>query len=300
MMGTIAIKSASAVRDAVDRLEWRVVTATDFFGSRIDRAFVIHWEGAIAFYRHAVPKGADMGSQTAKLSLVARWTNRERSARLHTPTEATFEFVTEIPGEALDRIEHFRDGGRLHARLEGKLFVIQEERESKKTGHRPWIDDALRLMADYDRMPCVDLRSESFELTRDTWCTEILATLRPPGRFVVDVRVPIGQAHEDGAKRALDHIRDAQKTLDEGGRDGEVGRICYRALDELRKLVDGVEERYGKFGKERLIAQIKETKSLCDPERHGESPHHDDLKFDRPLAQHVLAVTSSIAGVVLR
>jgi len=73
-----------------------------------------------------------------------------------------------------------------------------------------------------------------------------------------------------------------------------------RILDELRKVADRIEERYGAFGRDRIVAQIKETKSLCDPERHGDAPHHDDLKFDRPLAQHVLAMTMSIAGVLLR
>ena len=112
--------------------------------------------------------------------------------------------------------------------------------------------------------------------------------------------VYLSHAHEETATRALSHLAEARKTFDEGGRDGEVGRICYRALDELRKLADSIEERYGKFGKDRLVEQINDLKSLCNPERHGDAPHHDDLKFDRVLAQHVLAVTSSIAGVLLR
>lgn len=275
-----------------------MAVATDFFGTLANQAFAFHWDGRVVF---SVTAHGGHGPPEGRLALVARWTNRNDSGRFQVPRETLFEFATDLPGDALDRIESFRDGGRLYARLEGRLFVIyRDEHVPKSSTTRPWVDDAVALLGQSQRTPCADVSSEVRELTRDVWCTEVLATLRPPGRFVFDVRVPIGDADEEGAKRALAHLAEAQKTFDEGGRDGEVGRICYRALDELRRLADHTEKRYGMFGRDRLIAQIKETKSLCDPERHGDSPHHDDLKFDRPLAQHVLVVTSSIAGVLLR
>jgi hypothetical protein len=293
-MGT-SIKSVTAVRDAIDRLEWRVAIGTGFFGTIPIQAFAFHWDGRVVLHRPGVP--GDEG----RLSLGARWANRDRSQSFRVPDETIFEFATDLPGLSLDRIEALRSGGRLQASLEGRLFVIyREEHVKKSAAPRPWVDDTLNMLAGPGaRVPCASVSSENFELHRDLWCNEVLARLRPPGRFILEVQVPLGHAHEEPGKRALAHLAEAQKMLDEG-RDGEVARLSYRALDELRKVADRIEERYGAFGRDRIVAQIKETKSLCDPERHGDAPHHDDLKFDRPLAQHVLAMTMSIAGVLLR
>jgi hypothetical protein len=296
-MGSHYIKSVVAVRDAIDRLEWDTRISAPFGSAP---SFVVHWEGNVVFYKEPIASNQGMGPSFPRRALAARWTNRENAARVLRPDESTFTFVTELPGDALDRIESFRDGGRLFARLEGTRFVVNRDPGFAVPNQPklPWLDDVADIMGRGNRPWTDNVWSEPFEL-REIWCTQVLATLRPPGRFVLDLQLPSASADGDTAKRALDHIANAKKTFIEGGRDGEVGRICYRALDELRKLADGVEARYGKFGRDRIIAQIKETKSLCDPERHGDAPHHDDLEFDRTLAQHVLAVTSSIAGLLM-
>jgi hypothetical protein len=295
-MGSHYIKSVAAVRDAVDRLQWEARISTTFGP---EPAFIVHWEGNIVFSGDPVRSHHGQGLSTSRRTLPARWANRETSARVLRPDESKFEFVTELPGEALDRIESFRDGGRLFARLEGKLFIV-----SRNPGHRdqpqmPWLDDVVDIMGRGNRPWSDDVRSEPFEL-REVWCSQVLGTLRPPGRFVLDLQVPTASPEGEVAQRALAHLDEAKKTFTEGGREGEVGRVCYRALDELRKLVDRVEPRYGRFARDRIAGQIKETQSICNPERHGDRPEHDDLTFDRALAQHVLAVTSSIAGVLLR
>ncbi|WP_437613331.1 hypothetical protein WMF20_11850 [Sorangium sp. So ce834] len=279
----------------MDYLEWQVRLATDFFGTKQDRAYALYWEGRASFSRDPIASSLISAPGYPPMFLPARWTNRERAGRMMTPSEVVFEFVTDLPGDAFDRIERFRDSGRLYARIEGQLAVVRKEGYRAST--QPFHDLAAVMWG--DRVPAADIRTEPFELTRDTWCQQILAVIRPPGRYVVEVATPTGSPVDETAKRALDHLAAAQRAFSEG-HYSEVARVCYRALDELNQFGQKVDERYGKFGRDRILEQVKTIKSLCNPERHGSQPHHDGLEVDRILAQHVLATTSSLAGVVLR
>ena len=296
-MGSHHIKSCLAVRDAVDRLHWEVLISTSDLSR--DQAFVVHWEGCIVFAREQLPSNQGSAPSANRPTLPARWTNRENSSRLFGRGEVTFALVTDLPGDALQRIDSFRENGPLFARLEGKLVIVHQGPGIGGKYERPWLDDVAEIMGRGNRGWTNNVIGEPFNL-RDIWCTQVLATLRPPGRFFLEVRVPLGHPHEEAAKRAVAELAKAQKAFDEEGRYSEVARACYVALEELRKLADRIEDDYGKFARGRFLDQIKETMSLCDPERHADRPHHDGLVFDRTLALHVLAVTSSIAGVVLR
>ncbi len=295
-MGMHVIENITVERDAVDRLHWRVCVATDFFGTWQDQAFAFQWEGVAAFYR-----GAPAGQ---RLQLAAAWANREQSARMRTPGQTRFEFVTELSPNALDRIEEFRSGGRLHGRIEGKLFFVYRDGPegnsggSRVPGRVPWVTELVTQMNDFGRSMAADIRTEPFELTRDLWCQEVLGKLRPPDRYVLEVQVPLGTADGAAGRRALAHIDEARRAFDEG-RWSEVARVCYRSVEELQQVMDRVEARYGSYARGRIREQAKELRSLCDPDRHGQRPSHDGLVFDRVLALHVLAMTRSLAGVVL-
>lgn len=298
-MATSFIKGVTAFVDAIDRLEWSVSISTGFYGNKPNQAFAFHWDGRVAFYREPLPSGVAAAPQIPRLSLDARWTNRDDTSRFNIPSDVAFVFATELPAGAIDRIEAFRESGRLYARVEGLLFLSYKWPHAyNSTQARPWLDDAFALVEDIGRTPCAVVRSEPFEL-REIWCSSILVKLRPPGRFVLDFQVPAGNASDEPATRAAAYLAEATDTFN-NGRYGEVGRVCYRALEELQKVLDRVESRYGKYGKSRIGDQIKDTKSLCNPERHTEQEAHDDLAFDRVLAQHVLAVTSSLVGVMLQ
>ncbi len=203
--------------------------------------------------------------------------------------------ATDLPGGALDAIERFRESGRLFARFEGQLYYLTKG--PLITGNAPWFDDLVAMLdGGTGRSPCQDIRSEPFEM-RDRWCSEILSALRPPGRLLIEITLPA--QHDDGAQRAVAHLSDARRALDDG-RYAEVARVGYRALDEISKLTGRVTERYGAYATARINDQIDKARSLCNPERHGSAPHHDGLEFDRPLAEHVLAVATSLVGIVLR
>jgi hypothetical protein len=206
-----------------------------------------------------------------------------------------FEFATDIPSEALDRIEEFRSSARLYARIEGALTLVHRSQQSGPGG---WYEGLAALMGDFNRVPAAEIRTEPLELTRDYWCRDVLAVLRPPGHHVIEVAIAQPLAKSKVGESALTHLAEAQHAFDEG-RFAEVARVAYRALDELQPILDRVGDRYGAFGRDRIREESKALRSLCNPERHGEQSQHDGLSFDRVLALHVLVGAKNLVGLVL-
>ena len=289
-MGTHAVQKVVAVRDAIDRLEWRVRIGTDFFGTNLARVFLSGWEGRVRFYRESAPSAKS-------ITLRAHWLNPERG-RFIAPQEQVFDFATELPHAALDRLDEFRSAGRLFARLEGKMLLIQKT-ESPDDRGRDWTQEVARFLGDPQRVMSTDIISEFFEMSRDAWCDEILGVLRPPGRHVIEVQAPSPSLANEGAVKVVSHLKEAQFAFDQG-RWQETARVCYRALDELKGHAAAIEERYGQHAKGRVIDEIKAVCSICNPVRHAEAAEHDGLEFDRALAQHVLIAASSLTGLVFR
>jgi hypothetical protein len=296
-MARCIINSVRAVPDAVDRLMWDVDVRTDFYISTFQLGYALFWEGHVVFWRESVPAGSMPGPQTPRMTLPARWMNRDTAARFTAPQERRFEFAADLPGTALDRIEDFRGGGRLYARLEGKLAVIFVE-PPRQGGDLvgPMLLELGRTLVDSGREHAATVCSDPKELSRDTWCDEVLAKLRPQGRHVLEVTVPIGAAAGDAAAAALQHQRAAQRSFD-GGRYDEAVRDCARALEHTTSLLDRAEASYGRSGRERIADQIKTTKSLCDPAPLAEKVNQGRHRVDRALAHHVLIATSSLLGL---
>lgn len=207
-MGRTIITEVRPVKDAIDRISWTVEIATDFWGTAPDRAFAFDWIGDIAFYREHVPANTTRGPQTPRLTLPARWRRTQYDAQLHVPAAKPWTFETQIPPTALDALEAFRQSGRLYARLEGEALMVVG-------GSQGWLDELANIMGAGRRIPTVTIRSESYELTRDLWCQEVLAVLRPPGRFVIEVSVPRATAINELGERAMQRIAAAQGALDE-------------------------------------------------------------------------------------
>ncbi len=289
-MGTHAVQQVVAVRDVIDRLEWRARIGTDFFGTNLARVFLSGWEGRVRFFREAAPSGKS-------ITLRAYWLNPDRG-RFFAPQEQVFHFATELPHAALDRIDEFRAAGRLFARLEGKMLLIQKMDSPDERGV-DWTQEVARFLGDPQRVISTDIVSEFFEISRDAWCDEILGTLRTPGRHIIEVQAPAPSLANEGAAKVVSDLKEAQSAFDQG-RWQEVARICYRALDELKGHVAAIEEHYGRHAKGRVLDQVKAIGSLCNPVRHADAPEHDGLQFDRALAHHVLIAASSLAGLVFK
>lgn len=83
------------VRDAIDRLEWRVRIGTDFFGINVTRVFLSQWHGCVRFFRETAPSAKSV-------TLHARWTNPERG-RFLAPQEQLFDFASASGSTAITR-----------------------------------------------------------------------------------------------------------------------------------------------------------------------------------------------------
>ncbi len=310
-MGTTKINKVGAVKDAVDRLEWEVAVATDFFGPTSNQAFALAWDG----YVH-LSDGLEGGRG---LRLLARWTNRCTAARFSMPGSINFTFATDLPSGVLDRIEDFRDGRRLHARLEGNLFVLYKTAiNDTKTDQEPWIDYACNLADNNNRQQlCTKVSSDSMELTHHLWCKEILEILRPPGHEILEVRLPSEPTNEEKAQRALNHLKEAQSAFDEG-RYAETARLLYMASEALNELEDYINARFNARYASVIIKSIRDQKksvrTICNLERHNQkqdssvevpnTEQDDNLKvkgdkIDRPMAHHLLISMKSLAAIYL-
>ncbi len=293
------IESVSAVAGAIDRLDWRVRISTDFHGTWLDKAFAFGWCGVVAFDRKALQGGSIPGPNHPRLVLNARWLNQMQAARMNIPGTVRFEFTTELPAGVLDRIERFREAGRLFARVEGDLlFTYRDGHNPRPEGSAPWLSQAVETLSANSSIGDRVI-TDAYELTRDFWCEEVLHKLKPPGHHVIEIQIPTVDPANSTATRVLRYLDEAQRSFNEG-RWAEVARVCYRALEEFRSVMDPAKQAYGEYACGQLLAQAKEVRSLCNPERHAERGEHDGLEFDRNLALHVLVSTQSLAGVVLR
>lgn len=281
---THTIAKVEAVADVVDRLEWSVRILADGWG--LGRAYVLHWDGHIALCRE--PGGAG-----SRLTIPARWTNREHASRFVVlPGERMFTFATDLPGDALDRVERFRASGPLHAYVEG-TFVVAFLRDGNS---EDWTSAVANMMGGTSRCD-QSVRTESASL-RELWCEKVLATLRAPGRYLLEVTIPRTAPEGEMAKRALARLGDAQGAFDLGNYP-EVARLCYRALDEIVFSQESLRVRFGEFAGGSLHKQFKELKDLCNADRHGDRPRHAGFEVNRAFAEHALITASSLCAVAL-
>lgn len=289
------INNVQAVSDAVDRLVWEVDVGTDFFGTHYQLAYALFWDGQVVFWREPFPPGNTPGPQTPRKNLAARWVNRDVSARMTVPNPRRFEFASDLPGDALDRLDDFREGGRLFARVEGKLVLVIAEpsREGQGSVVNDMLFDLGQLMTSSNRLHSTAICTDPKELSRDTWGDAILAKLRPQGRHVLEVTIPIGSTAGDVAAVALQQQRAAQRAFDEG-RYEETMRACAHVLDQINLLLNRADAAYGKLGLAHIGSQIVAAKSLCDAAHLAGKSGGDGVRADRTLAHHVLIVTSSL------
>ena len=136
--------------------------------------------------------------------------------------------------------------GRIFARLEGKLVVIQPRPVICGASLPPWLDDLVDIVARGNRPWTDGIRSEPFDL-RDAWCTQILPALRPPGWVLLEVQVPIGHhthRHHRARRSWLCHAPSAQRLEGDADVAGDVRPARPLATPRLGELDDaGLERR---------------------------------------------------------
>lgn len=293
-MNSAFIQSVQAEAGLVDSLVWTVGLRIDL-EQPVERVFVTRWTGDIVFSRENIRAGSPAGPvPTRARALRAAWVSEpEQARRFSGSNELTGTFRSELPGDSLDRLERFRNGGRLFARLEGWFRLLWLSEDDAHDPTRP-------LSYLFDRgAPRIwwELRGPSYELTRDGWF-QVLADLRSPTRVLLEATLPTGTPFEEHGKRAIAHLAEAQRAFDDARHD-ETARLAYKAVEALQALGERVEGRYGGSVRRAFTSQCKALKDICHPERHDESRTHEPPRVDRVLAEHILLTAKSLAAVAM-
>jgi hypothetical protein len=296
-MHTCDIQDVEVVSGLIPSLQWTVKLRLSF-GPEMQRLFPSRWMGEIAFTRQPEGEGSLSPTGPNKLVLPALWASESEDPPFWSNSDYVQQFRCEMRPDILDGIERFRDGGRLYARVQGKVQVFRLGTDTTNAN-----SILLALAKSYASIPrdlWHNVWGASYELTRDTWCGKLLGQLRPPGRIILEATIPAGIPTEVHGQKAVEYLDRARRAFDEG-RYTESVRDTYQAGEALQQLNSVVAARYGEKIQKALSAQIGGLHQLCNLERHHQK--HDpsqSMAVDRPLAQHALISLQSLIAVYLK
>lgn len=269
------------------RLRWHADSSSSWgAGSQRRRLLLMGFEGRLALYSEPVPGSAMPGPKTPeRFVLGAEWVDRAGSSWLWTHQSNPLKFESVLPAGAVDRLEEFRAGRRLWARVEGKFFYgidcdevpHHQGRTIQLTSQDPWLD----------------YRTEPFELNQHDWGTA-LAVLRPPGFTMIELHLPQGAAARNLAA-ATGYLEQAQTHFDAGQWADCLEDLfkCGEALLHERKALEAL---YDAGLTNLLQHQVSALKGVSNEARH----HPVSDKLDRPLALHLLVSTQSALAIYSR
>ena len=204
----IRITEVRAQREIVDRLVW--TTEVTFSGAQEQVFRLAGWFGEIALSRQSRETAAPPGRPWFP-QLIARWNAHEAGRLRYYGSQSTrLQFLTELPGDALERIEQYWSDGILHARISGTFFTVcvkdiplyamdQLQTDSKKllalAPESPigmaavpeyFADSLCQTLALRRRLAAPNhsirdqVSSEPFEISRERWNGHLRPVLRPP------------------------------------------------------------------------------------------------------------------------
>ncbi len=289
------IKQVAAETGAIDSLVWTAEVRLDF-GPQAEQLFLLGWLGGVALYREPVASNSLPAS--GKLLLPATWESHPDQTKVFSSSPLLMKLRTALPGDAFDRIERFRDGGRLYARFEGKLEYLALGPSDAARDQR--IGALLACLAVGRNVIWRDIWGDSLELTRDVWAGTILPALRPPGRVILEAALPTLASDHDAAKRAFEYIAKAQASFDEG-RYEPIGQAIFKALEALQTLYEHTERAYGAMIRGFVKNEVGALSAIANEVRHDEAKmQRPTSEIDRTLALHLITATKSVAAVILR
>lgn len=287
------IKKIFAERGLVDSITVDIDITIDVNVGE-QRVFLTRWDGVLAFYRSDVAE-YQAGPKEGRVVLPAIWRPGEHDVRLVARTNRLMTFGVECPGDAFDRLERFRAGGRLYVRLEGRFQYLSLGR-MRGDGSDP-IEAVLLSLVNPQRVLWMDIKGEALEISRDRWIADVLNVLRDPSQVVLEAQLPVAHVDDDAARRALAEIVDAQADFDQG-RYVPCAAAIYRALEAIQSCGARL-ERYGTFGARFALEQGKAARSAANEcKRHDEAKlGREPTPIDRALALHLLLTAKSLLGL---
>jgi hypothetical protein len=178
----IVIKQVEPVPGLIPMLRFTTSIRVDV-GQPLTRLFLTKWIGDVGLTTR--PEGGGlMPPGPNKLMLPATWTSEPEGSRIFSGQDHVAVFMSAVTPQTLDAIERFRNGGRLFARLQGKLqaFLLGRHDAPRNIA----LEELLTMLTDPGRGLWHNALSDTLELSRDLWCTDVLSVLRPPGRVMLE------------------------------------------------------------------------------------------------------------------
>lgn len=264
------ITGVKAFCDLRDRLAWEVkLTLPRYTEKGTDTVAYFDWVGDIAFYREPLGTGA-LGPypNPNRKSLSARWevpirslVSRSKTIECH---PVALHLSTDLDTHALERLESFRAGGRLYARVEGRINLLYSSMTDRQL-----------------KDPSVSLRetiaSESYELPPHQWCEEILPSLLPPGKLLVEIDC----SGELDSEPMNERFARARRAYYDGRFDDMVAEL-YKVFEQI-PAPNSADDRDRVRGSLRNVH--KGVKELLNLYRH----HNPDAPaLSRPVARFLL------------
>lgn len=290
------IKEVRVEQDLVDRLVVRVEVPPSALAQGRHHV-LLGFDGVLAFYRTENHPHATVPPYRT-LPAKWRWPSVLNSVSFRSgPTVRFIEFDAPISREALARLDEFREGGSLHARIEGSVQVLSPKvpERGEASGTSPlWIHGVGDLLSSDPGPAPIALTTETFELHPAKWSDLVLCKLRPPGHFVLEVNA---SSATGVGEEVLEKYQKARAAFDEGRWD-ETARLVYIALEGMKAQVANIER--AQFVKDQLINRIKAVNALCNRERHRDRSDEEPLRFDRSLAQDALMSAASLMALLYR
>lgn len=295
------IVEVSPIQGVHDVILWTLEMQPDWWGTGIRRRLLLEWVGDLVLTREPIPRSSRQTRARTPMRLPTRWIDRERLTKVFSDRTYRFVFETVVPSEALTRIDAFREGGPLFARIEGQMFtLVLDEHFIRKSGESDPSERLLRAwnqLEDSSMSVWGEIYSEPFEIAKELWCSKILGTFRPPGRAVFEMIFPDLATSSDRAGRCIQYLKEAQASLDDH-RPSEAARHVYRVIDVLSQLDESIRARHGEFIAKRLQQQRKELGAIANQERHGHKGADEaPPPISRSMAQHLLTSMWSLCAV---
>ncbi len=278
----------------VPAIEWTVELT--YGANSADGLLLSDWIGSVELFKRSITGQDPAGGADARLELRAEWRGQASGHRRSISGGSSIDhvFLTELPGLALDHVEAFREGALLHAQLGGEFTGLPLGNERHTPHGAPQRLKLEQSLAGTGNMNTARVTSRgSLELGR--WPTEVLSTLRPEDRLLVEIVLPAAE-FEDPIVGTM--LKQARRDFDDGGYP-EVSRKLFVVIERLMTHSSQLDGPYGEAMARLIKGMLKGVRGVTNGERHGREP--DPLeKTDRRLAQAALAAVQGLCAVYLR
>lgn len=277
------IRRWKAYRDVFDRIELELALKGPGWSNLQPTNFSLE----VGFHRTSTHNQGRGGGENVRL-LPARMIGDDHHNELHRNSVSTMRCAIDLPPGGIDRLERFRDGGPLYARIVGGFAYIP-------VGDNPNGEyQALRSLQGVGLNRSYSIYGKANRIDPEQW-SDVLQVLRRERRLSIEVAIPAKATPESLLSELEDRQKAARRAL-ENGSYAEVARIVFMMLEIMKNNPACVNERYSKSVCKHLNNMASGLRGVANLERH----HHGTDGYDhvdRALAVHLLTSFTTLAAV---